>query len=253
MTLTGPKLRYRRLARVRLRPVCLFSCSPGYGKNLLLACKRRMYFGLIAAIYTAHQMIRAIAYWKCTVEPPLLPLGYREDQVVVQLNHHRIRDHFSNLLDRSHHRGLQQAVDWEVRATQGLRCPRHRGLLLEVLRDRPLRFVLILAIELAAQALLLLELFVLLRTTVKPFSVLHPLLIEPATKFVGLALLLHFRSGRSGRGRPRIHLQNSGSICICWFRTGCSTEASQHAHRRSRFGFRASLAGHRAGGQPQKK
>jgi hypothetical protein len=60
-------------------------------------------------------------------------------------------------------------------------------LLFVVLRDRPLRFLSILALELAAQALLVLELFVLLRTTGKPFSVFHPLLVEAATKFVGLA------------------------------------------------------------------
>jgi hypothetical protein len=60
-------------------------------------------------------------------------------------------------------------------------------LLFVVLRDRPLRFLSILAVELAAQALLVLELFVLLRITGRPFSVLQPLLIEGATKFVGLA------------------------------------------------------------------
>ena len=60
-------------------------------------------------------------------------------------------------------------------------------LLFVVLRDRPLRFLLIVAIELAAQALLVLELFVLLRTTGKLFSILHPFLIEAATKFIGLA------------------------------------------------------------------
>jgi hypothetical protein len=60
-------------------------------------------------------------------------------------------------------------------------------LLFVVLRDRPLRFLSILAVEFAAQALLVLELFVLLRTTGRPFSVLRPLLIEGATKFVGLA------------------------------------------------------------------
>jgi hypothetical protein len=38
-------------------------------------------------------------------------------------------------------------------------------LLFVVLRDRPLRFLLIVAVQLAAQALLVLELFVLLRTT----------------------------------------------------------------------------------------
>jgi hypothetical protein len=60
-------------------------------------------------------------------------------------------------------------------------------LLFVVLRDRPLRFLLIVAFEFAAQALLVLELFVLLRTTGKPFSVLQPFLIEAATKLVGLA------------------------------------------------------------------
>jgi lysylphosphatidylglycerol synthase-like protein len=60
-----------------------------------------------------------------------------------------------------------------------------------VLRDRPLRFLLILAVEFAAQALLVLELFVLLRTTGTPFSSLHPFLIEAATKFLGLE---HFHS-----------------------------------------------------------
>jgi uncharacterized membrane protein YbhN (UPF0104 family) len=60
-------------------------------------------------------------------------------------------------------------------------------LLFVVLRDHPLRFLLILTVEFAAQALLVLELFVLLRTTKKPFSVLDPFLIESATKFVGLA------------------------------------------------------------------
>jgi len=60
-------------------------------------------------------------------------------------------------------------------------------LLFVVLRDRPLRFLLIVAIEFAAQALLVLELFVLLKTTGKPFSILYPFLIEAATKFIGLA------------------------------------------------------------------
>jgi hypothetical protein len=67
----------------------------------------------------------------------------------------------------------------DVRATE--------DLLFVVLRDRPRRLLFILAIEVAAQALLVLELFVLLRTTGKPFSLLQPLLIEAATKFVGLA------------------------------------------------------------------
>jgi len=60
-------------------------------------------------------------------------------------------------------------------------------LLFVVLRDRPLRFLTILALELAAQALLVIELFLLLRTTKESFSFLDPFLIEAATKFVGLA------------------------------------------------------------------
>lgn len=59
-------------------------------------------------------------------------------------------------------------------------------LLFVVLRDRPRRFLWILSIEVAAQALLVLELFVLLRTG-GMFSLSQPLLIEGATKFVGLA------------------------------------------------------------------
>ena len=69
-------------------------------------------------------------------------------------------------------------------------------LLFVVLRDRPLRFLLIVAVELAAQALLVLELFVLLRTTGQSFSILHPLLIEAATKF--LALAFFFIPGQVG-------------------------------------------------------
>jgi uncharacterized membrane protein YbhN (UPF0104 family) len=69
-------------------------------------------------------------------------------------------------------------------------------LLFVVLRDRPRRFLLILAIEFAAQMLLVLELFVLLRTTGKPFPVLYPFLIEGATKFVGL--IFFFIPGQVG-------------------------------------------------------
>jgi len=60
-------------------------------------------------------------------------------------------------------------------------------LLFAVLRDRPLRFLTILIIEFAAQGLLVLELFILLRATGQPFSISDPLLIEAASKFVGLA------------------------------------------------------------------
>jgi uncharacterized membrane protein YbhN (UPF0104 family) len=60
-------------------------------------------------------------------------------------------------------------------------------LLFVVLRDRPLRFLSILAIEFAAQAFLVLELYILLRSTGMLFPISQPLLIEAATKFVGPA------------------------------------------------------------------
>lgn len=60
-------------------------------------------------------------------------------------------------------------------------------LLFAVLRDRPLRFLAILAVEFAAQALLVLELIVLLRAIGQPFSTLHPFVIEAADKFVSVA------------------------------------------------------------------
>lgn len=69
-------------------------------------------------------------------------------------------------------------------------------LLFAVFRDRPLRFLVILAFEFAAQALLVLELFVLLRTTGKPFPVLDPFFIEAAAKFVGFAFF--FLPGQVG-------------------------------------------------------
>jgi hypothetical protein len=59
-------------------------------------------------------------------------------------------------------------------------------LLFAVLRDRPLRFLSIVAIECGAQALLILELYLLLRATTPEFPALYPALIESATKFIGL-------------------------------------------------------------------
>jgi uncharacterized membrane protein YbhN (UPF0104 family) len=59
-------------------------------------------------------------------------------------------------------------------------------LLFVVLRARPWRFLSIVATEFVAQALLILELFVLLRSTGQPFSAVHPFLIESATKFIGV-------------------------------------------------------------------
>ena len=60
-------------------------------------------------------------------------------------------------------------------------------LLFVVLRARPWRFLSIVAIEFAAQALLVMELFVLLRATGQFFSPAHPFLIESASKFIGFA------------------------------------------------------------------
>jgi hypothetical protein len=60
-------------------------------------------------------------------------------------------------------------------------------LLFVILRDHPLRFLLILMVEFAAQGILILELFILLRATGMAFSVFHPFLIEAASKLIGLA------------------------------------------------------------------
>ena len=58
-------------------------------------------------------------------------------------------------------------------------------LLFVVLRTRPWRFLGISAIEFVAQAILVLEVLVFLRTTGQPFSVRQLLLIESVTKFIG--------------------------------------------------------------------
>jgi len=55
-----------------------------------------------------------------------------------------------------------------------------------VLRARPWRFVAILLLEFLAQGFLVLELFVLLRSTGQPFSASRPFLIESVTKFINL-------------------------------------------------------------------
>jgi uncharacterized membrane protein YbhN (UPF0104 family) len=72
--------------------------------------------------------------------------------------------------------------DQDVRDTE--------DLLFIVLRDRPLRLLSILSAEFAAQALLVLELFILLRATGEPFSRPKPFLIEGASKFISLAFFL---------------------------------------------------------------
>lgn len=60
-------------------------------------------------------------------------------------------------------------------------------ILFTILRDRPLRFLSLLAIEYVAQALLVLELFVLLKAMGQPITLLDAPLIEASTKFIGLA------------------------------------------------------------------
>lgn len=59
-------------------------------------------------------------------------------------------------------------------------------LLFLVLRARPWRFLSIVVIEFVAQAFLVLELFVVLKATGQRFSIIHPFLIESATKFIGV-------------------------------------------------------------------
>ncbi|HVW85384.1 MAG TPA: lysylphosphatidylglycerol synthase domain-containing protein [Bryobacteraceae bacterium] len=69
-------------------------------------------------------------------------------------------------------------------------------LLFVVLRDRPLRFFSILSIEVAAQMLLVLELFFLLGGAGVQFAALDPFLIEGSTKFVPVAFF--FVPGQAG-------------------------------------------------------
>jgi len=69
--------------------------------------------------------------------------------------------------------------DQDVRDTE--------DLLFVILRGRPLLLLFILSAEFAAQAFLVLELFILLRATGEHFSILKPFLIEGASKFIGLA------------------------------------------------------------------
>ncbi|MFN0101912.1 MAG: lysylphosphatidylglycerol synthase transmembrane domain-containing protein [Bryobacteraceae bacterium] len=59
-------------------------------------------------------------------------------------------------------------------------------LLFVLLRARPGRFVSILGIEFVAQALLILEVFLFLKSMGTPFPILDSLLIEAAGKFIGL-------------------------------------------------------------------
>jgi len=270
MTWTGPKRRYRAVTLafgcvlfvyllVRLGAAEIFSLLLGIGWS----------FGLIAAAYAGHQLIRAIAFWKCVTandssywdivrirlsgeaiqfltstgpflaEPAKVWLLQKRGLSIKHAAAASVSEYLIYMFTSAAFgiAGLTYLVSnfelsrpesvaakvivyamgaFLLAATSAIifriyligtimkgvsRLPvigKHlhldekdvrdtEDLLFVVLRDRPLRFLSILAIEFAAQALLVLELFVLLRTTGKPFSVLHPLLIEAATKFVGLA------------------------------------------------------------------
>jgi len=271
MTRTSPKRRYRVVVLglgcglfvyllVRLGAAQITSLLLGVG----------WYFGLIAAIYAGHQLIRAIAYWKCVAasgrssyweivrirlsgeaiqfltstgpflaEPSKVWLLRRQGLNIKHAVAATVSEYLIYLLTSATLAiaGLTYLLrNFELSrpasvAAKVLICimgafllaalcaiifriyligaiikgasrlpliGKHvhlkendvrdtEDLLFVVLRDRPLRFLLIVAVEFAAQALLVLELFVLLRTTGKPFSILHPFLIEAATKFIGLA------------------------------------------------------------------
>lgn len=267
---TGPKHRYRAILLgfgcalfiyllVRLGATTISSVLLGVG----------WYFGLIAAIYAFHQLIRAVAYWKCvtasgrysyweivrirlsgeaiqflTFTGPFLAEPAKvwllrerglsaKHAVAATVSEYLIYTLTSaafaiaGLTYLLTHFGLSGPASVAVRTLVcamtvfllaavcaivfriyligalikgASRLPwigKHvrlkendvretEDLLFIVLRDRPLRFLLIVAVEFAAQALLVLELFVLLRTTGKSFSILHPFLIEAAAKFIGL-------------------------------------------------------------------
>jgi len=271
MTWTGPKHRYRAaflFLGVALFLYLLVRLGAANIASLILGVG--WYFGLIAATYAGHQLLRAIAYWKCVT--PNQRSSYL-DILRIRLSGEAIQyltftgpflaEPAKVWLLRERGLGTKHAIAATVSeyliytltsaafAVAGLvymvshfhlsgpvslaattliyvmgtfllaaacaivgriyligailsgirRLPvvgKHlhldqqdvretEDLLFVVLRDRPLRFLTILALELAAQALLVLELFLLLRTTKESFSVLDPFLIEAATKFVGLA------------------------------------------------------------------
>jgi uncharacterized membrane protein YbhN (UPF0104 family) len=271
MTWTGPKRRYRAVLLgfgCALFVYLLVRLGAAEISSLLLGVG--WYFGLIAAAYAGHQLIRAIAYWKCVTanehssywdivrirlsgeavqfltftgpflaEPAKVLLLRRrglstKHAVAATVSEYLIYTFTSAafaiagltyLLIHFELSRLASAAAKVVVYAMGAfllaaicaivfrvyligalikgasRLPlmgkyvrleendvrETEDLLFVVLRDRPLRFLLILAVEFAAQALLVVELFILLRTTGKPFSVLHPFLIEAATKFLGLA------------------------------------------------------------------
>jgi hypothetical protein len=118
--------------------------------------------------------------------------------------------------------------------------------LFAVLRDRPLRFLSILAVEFAAQAFLVLA----VRTPEN-----HGEALFDRSSFLNRSrhqvhrpgLLLHSRPDGRSRGHLRIHFQNGGSPCIRRLRSCCRATASQPPRRRCGFGFRATWEGRAAG------
>jgi hypothetical protein len=271
MTRTGPKLRYRAVLLgfgCVLFAYLLFHL--GAAKILSLLLGIGWYFGLIAATYASHQLVRAFAYWKCatanghasywdmlrirlsgeaiqflTFTGPFLAepakmwllqkrglspkravaatvaeyliytltsaafaiaaliylLGNFELSRVVTVAAKIIVYAMSAFLLSAAYAIVTRVYligaiikfvkrlpligkrvgfeDQDVRDTE--------DLLFIVLRDRPLRLLSILSAEFAAQALLVLELFILLRAAGEPFSSLKPFLIEGASKFISLA------------------------------------------------------------------
>lgn len=97
----------------------------------------------------------------------------------------------------------------ELRATE--------DLLFAILRDRPGRFASIIAIELAGQGFLMLELLAFLTSIGLPFSRLDPFLIEAATKFIGPAFF--FIPGQLGasEGTYALVLQTVGLTASAGF------------------------------------
>lgn len=271
MTSTGSKLRYRAaLLGLGLALFLYLFFRLGAANIVSLLLGVGWYFGLIAATYAGHQLLRAIAYWKCVTtnrhssyldmvrirfsgeaiqyltftgpflaEPAKVWLLRKrglstKHAVAATVSEYLIYTltsaafSIAGLVYIVSHFELSRPLSLAAQIlifvmgtfllaaasailgriyligtiVKGIRRLRLLGkylhlddkvvrdtedLLFVVLRDNPPRFLFILAVEFAAQALLVLELFLLLRTTRQPFSTLHPFLIEAASKFVGLA------------------------------------------------------------------
>ena len=113
----------------------------------------------------------------------------------------------------------------------------------EVLRDRPLRFLSVLAVEFAAQAFLVLELIEPPRSIGQPFPALHPFVIEAADKFVVLAFF--FIPGHVGaaEGANALIFKMVGLPAAAGFTLAIVRRLRSLLVTGSRFGFGASLEG----------